>query len=79
MKIHKVKPDNFIPESPIPLRLVNDLSQCPTARSDKLINWKYLKPLQLEFCKDLVKDSTETLNWLEDIANLCYSNICGFS
>ena len=79
LKIHKVKPDNLIPESPIPLRLVNDLNQCPKSRSDKFIYWKYLQQLQLEFCKDLVKDSTETLNWPEDIAKLSYSNICGFS
>ena len=46
---------------------------------NSLYNWKFLQPLQSEFCKDLVKDSTETLNWLEDIAKLSHPNICGFS
>ena len=32
----------------------------------KFLNWKYLKPLQDEFCVDLVKDSSEALRWLGD-------------
>lgn len=66
LKLHKCRKETLIPGSKIPLRLVNDLSQSPTSRSDKYINWKFLKPLQEEFCSDLVKDSTEALRWLED-------------
>ena len=46
-----------------------------------IINWKFLKGVQEEFCVDLVKDSTEVLKWLEDInrAHGEKNNINGFS
>ena len=79
LKIHKLNPNDLIPGKTIPLRLVNDLSQAPTVRSDKFLNWKFLQPLQEEFCKDLVKDSTEALGWLEDIAKSKSAGLSGFS
>ena len=80
LKIHKV--DNIFdiePGSYIPLRLVDDLSQAPTSRSDKYLNWKFLQPLQKEFCKDLVCDSTEALKWLEELASGTRSILGGFA
>jgi len=81
LKIHKLKDCDILPGHPVPLRLVNDLSQSATARSDKFINWKYLLPLQKDFCKDLVKDSTDALKWLEkyDGKDQTLSSISGFS
>ena len=79
LKIHKLDSSDLKPGKQIPLRLINDLSQSPTARSDKHFNWKYLKPLQDEFCFDLVKDSTETLKWLEGVASSRDSGLSGFT
>ena len=78
LKLHKCRKEDLLPGCKIPLRLVNDLSQSPTSRSDKYINWKFLKPLQEEFCSDLVKDSTEALRWLEDFNGKPF-NINGFA
>ena len=81
LKIHKCQRSDLGPGCKIPLRLVNDLSESPTVRSDKFINWKYLKPLQDEFCSDLVKDSAEALRWLESLNNHNHKdkNISGFA
>ncbi|KAL5263914.1 hypothetical protein ACHWQZ_G005109 [Mnemiopsis leidyi] len=79
LKIHKCQKENLVPGYKIPLRLVNDLSESPTVRSDKYINWKYLKPLQDQFCSDLVKDSTEALRWLESHKDLAGRSVNGFA
>ena len=79
LKIHKCQKEDLVPGSRIPLRLVNDLSNSPTSRSDKYINWKFLKPLQDEFCSDLVKDSTEALRWLESHNQSSSRNVNGFA
>ena len=79
LKIHKCQKDDLKPGCKIPLRLVNDLSESPTVRSDKFINWKYLKPLQEEFCNDLVKDSTEALRWLESHDQSTTGDISAFA
>ena len=65
LKIHKLQPEDLKPGVDIPIRLVTNLSQSVTARSDKFINWKYLQDIQVEYCKDLARDSTEVLKWLE--------------
>ena len=67
LKIHKLKPEQLVPGVKVPIRLVTNLREAVTTRSDKFINWKYLKPLQDSFCKDVVQDSTEVLQWLEDM------------
>ena len=67
LKIHKLKPEQLVPGVKVPIRLVTNLREAVTTRSDKYINWKYLKPLQDEFCKDIVQDSTEVLQWLEGV------------
>ena len=79
LKIHKCQKDTLVPGSKVPLRLVNDLSESPTVRSDKFINWKYLKPLQDDFCSDLVKDSTEALKWLDSHNKLASGGVSGFA
>ena len=61
LKIHKLKPEQLVPGVKVPIRLVTNLREAVTTRSDKFLNWKYLKPLQNEFCKDIVQDSTEVL------------------
>ena len=66
LKLHKLEPSAIQPGADIPIRLVTNLRQCTTSRSDKFLNWKYFQALQDEFCEDLVKDSTEVLRWLED-------------
>ena len=67
LKIHKLKPEQLVPGVKVPIRLVTNLREAVTTRSDKYINWKYLKPLQDSFCMDIVQDSTEVLSWLEDM------------
>ena len=80
LKIHKLRPEELVPGAKIPIRLVTDLSHSVTARSDKFLNWKFLQPLQEEFCKDLVRDSTAVIQWLEEInRSKTKKNIHGFS
>ena len=67
LKIHKLAPESLKPGVKIPIRLVTNLSKSVTSRSDKFINWRFLQPLQNEFCKDLAKDSTDVLQWLENV------------
>ena len=50
----------------MPIRLVANLSDSVTSRADKFLAWNFLKPLQKEFCDDLLGDSTELLQWLEE-------------
>ena len=66
LKIHKLKPKELVPGVEIPIRLVTNLSNSVTTRSDKFLNWKFLRPLQDEFCIDLARDSTEVIKWLEE-------------
>ena len=81
LKVHKFKPEDLKPGVDIPIRLVTDLSRSVTSRSDKFINWKFLQPLQEEFCKDLARDSTEVVKWLEQQSadNKGATNIHGFA
>ena len=67
LKIHKLDPVELKPGAKIPIRLVTDLSHSVTSRSDKFLNWKFLQSIEEEFCKDLAKDSTEVINWLENL------------
>lgn len=70
LKIHKLEPSQIVPNAKIPVRLVANLANSATARSDKYINWRFLKPLQDKFCPNLVQDSTQWLLWLEERDNL---------
>ena len=64
-KIHKLTVEELAAKKIPPARFVTDLSQGVTARSDKLLVWKWLGPLSRDYCKDLVKDSTAALLNLE--------------
>ena len=75
LKLHKCKLEDIKPGFNIPIRLVNDPSQSPTSRSNKFINWMYIKHLQHEFCKDLVKDSTETLKCLNHLIKVIIPSV----
>ena len=67
LKIHKLELSQIVANANIPVRLVANLSNSATARSDKFINWRYLKPLQDKFCSNLVQDSTQWLMWLDSL------------
>ena len=61
LKIHKMKTEELIPGCKIPARLITCLQESVTKRSDIYIANKWLKPLEKQYCSDLVKDSTESL------------------
>ena len=65
LKLHKLKPDQIKPGIVPPCRLVTALDQSPTVRSDTYLDAEHLAPLSRDFCHDLVKDSTEVLQWLD--------------
>ena len=65
MKIHKLKPEEIVPNCDIPVRLITCLQDGASKRSDVYIAEKWLKGLEKDYCKDLLKDTTEALVWLE--------------
>lgn len=67
LKIHKLKPEDLLPGRDIPARLITCLQEGVTKRSDVYIAQTWLKDLEKDFYLDLVKDTTETLIWLEQI------------
>ena len=69
-KIHKLNPEDLIPGCDIPVRLITCLQEGITKRSDVYIANKWLKDLEKDFCTDLVKDTNESLRWLEKINSL---------
>ena len=70
LKIHKLDPSALKPGCDIPARLILAAQDGVTKRSDVFIQQKWLTDLQNDFCKDLVTDSNETLNWLDRINEL---------
>jgi hypothetical protein len=67
-KIHKCSPSQLDnPNVKLPVRLITDLHDGVTVRSDKFLVWKWLAPLCTDYAVDLVKDSTEALLKLEDL------------
>ena len=69
-KIHKLSPEELRPGCNIPVRLITCLQEGITKRSDVYIASKWLKDLEKDFCGDLVKDTNESLRWLEKINTL---------
>ena len=67
LKIHKLKKEDLVPGCNIPARLITCLQESVTKRSDVYMAEKWLKTLEKQYCVDLVKDSTETLKWLEEL------------
>ena len=61
LKLHELKTEDIKPGCVPPCRLVTALDQSPTVRSD---TYSDSAPLARDFCKDLVKDHTEVLQWL---------------
>ena len=57
-KVHKLEIDKLVPGVELPFRLVTDLSRSPTSRADRYIATNFLNDLQLEYCGDLLQDST---------------------
>ena len=51
----------------MPCRLVLGLHLGPTVRADKYISENFLKELATDFCKDLMKDSTNFLQTLRSL------------
>ena len=62
-----MKTEHIVPGCDIPARLITALQEGITKRSDVYIAQKYLKQLESDFCKDLLKDTSETLRWLENV------------
>ena len=65
LKIHKLEPDDIKPGCDIPARLITCLQESTTKRSDVYVTDKWLKSLEKDYCNDLVKDTTDSLIWLE--------------
>ena len=67
LKIHKMNVDDIIPGCGPPSRLITCLQDGVMRRNDIFVANKWLKPLQNDFCKDIVQDSMEILQWLNDV------------
>ena len=74
LKIHKLSPEDLKPGVDIPVRLISCLQEGVSKRSDVYVAQKYLKDLEKDYCKDLVKDTTETLVWLEKFNDKSYTD-----
>ena len=69
-KIHKLSLAELEnPDVQPPIRLVTDLHDGVSSRSDKFIVWKWLAPLCQDYAIDLVKDSSATLLKLEEMGS----------
>ena len=79
LKIHKLKPEDIKPGCNIPARLITCLQEGVTKRSDVFIADKWLKQLEKDYCKDLVKDTTESLIWLEELNTKAQQSSVHFS
>ena len=63
LKIHKMEINDIKPGCNPPSRLITCLQDGVTKRSDVFIAEKWLKPLQKDFCMDIVEDSMDVLVW----------------
>ena len=61
--------EDLRPGCVIPARIITCLQESVTKRSDVYIADTWLKSLEKDYCVDLVKDSSDTLIWLEKINN----------
>ena len=60
-KIHKLPIDQIVPGAEPPVRLITALQEGVTKRSDVFICDRFLRPLELDYCSDLLKDTNDTL------------------
>ena len=73
--MHKVPVNDLIPGVEPPIRLITALQDGVTKRSDVFICDKFLRALELDYCKDLLKDTNDALIWLEETNNTIDENI----
>ena len=69
LKVHKLSVDQLQQKQIPPSRFVTDLSNGVTARSDTFLIAKWLSPLSKDYCVDLIRDSTQALQILDDVEN----------
>ena len=74
LKIHKLSKDDLKPGINPPARLITALQEGVSKRSDVFLADHYLKELEADFCKDLVKDTNEALVWLDNV-NKNYTSV----
>ena len=74
-KIHKVPVNDLIPGVEPPIRLITALQDGVTKSFDVFISDKFLRALELDYCKDLLKDTNDALIWLEETNNTIDENI----
>ena len=66
LKIHKLRKEQLTPGVEPPIRLITALQDGITKRSDVFLAETYLRDLEKDFCADLLQDSTDALQWLEN-------------
>ena len=71
LKIHKLREEDIIPGCIPPARLVSCLQEGVTKFNDVFIANKWLKNLENDYCSDLVKDTIDTLRWLDEVDREC--------
>ena len=67
VKIHKLNRDELKPGVSPPIRLITASQDGISKHSDVFLAKKWLKDLEKDFCKDLLIDSMDALNWLENV------------
>ena len=65
LKIHKVSKEQLVPGVDPPARLVTSMRDGVSKRSDVFLAERFLKPLEKQFCEDLLTDTSDALKWLE--------------
>ena len=65
LKIHKLTRSQLIPGVEPPIRLITALQEGVSKRSDVFLAEKFFKQLEEDYCKDLLKDTTDALKWLD--------------
>ena len=69
LKIHKLQKEELIPGVKPPARLVTALQEGISKRSDVFVADRFLKELEENYCKDLLRDTNNALSWLENVNN----------
>ena len=73
LKIHKLAPKDLKPGCKIPVRLISCLQNGVSKRSDVFIADRWLKDLAKDYSRDMLKDSTDALIWLNKVEEKCKS------
>ena len=74
-KIHKGPLHKLIPGVEPPVGLITALQDGVTKRSDVFICDRFLRLLELDYCKDLLKDTSDALIWLDGTNNTIDKNL----